>query len=276
MLDSCCLRGSMGRLTTAARHKGRCNLLLQLTADMPAVLPPAVLLPTRVVLLQLTLQLRLAIGMTPAQVAQGVDYDIARWLAQPDTAQAMARVYAPDAVVRWLHEPEIWYQQLQVIGRALWACGARAFDVARACILAGGMHTTQQGMWCRADAVARQFVWLHLPGCSSEVLCASTVMVCLVACCCTCVSNLIQRGRVCWLFSSCVRACVRRQTPTKHPHCHQGQQPALLLAAQQACVAQWPLLPGLSAATSASGRRLQQMLLGTSTTRPAARAAPGG
>lgn len=62
------------------------------------------------VAVQVSLLVRLAVGMTASQVAAGTDVTLARWLAEPATAQAMARMYAPDAVIRWLHTPEIWYQ----------------------------------------------------------------------------------------------------------------------------------------------------------------------
>jgi hypothetical protein len=61
---------------------------------------------------QVSLSVRLAVGMTAAQVAAGTDVALAEWLAQPSTAQAVARMYAPDAVIRWLHTPEIWYQKV--------------------------------------------------------------------------------------------------------------------------------------------------------------------
>lgn len=62
--------------------------------------------------MQVSLSVRLAVGMTAAQVAAGTDVALAEWLAQPSTTQAVARMYAPDAVIRWLHTPEIWYQKV--------------------------------------------------------------------------------------------------------------------------------------------------------------------
>lgn len=62
------------------------------------------------VAVQVSLSVRLAVGMTASQVAAGTDVTLARWLAEPSTAQTVARMYAPDAVIRWLHTPEIWYQ----------------------------------------------------------------------------------------------------------------------------------------------------------------------
>jgi hypothetical protein len=61
---------------------------------------------------QVSLSVRLAVGMTAAQVASGADVALAQWLAEPATAQAVARMYAPDAVIRWLHTPEIWFQKV--------------------------------------------------------------------------------------------------------------------------------------------------------------------
>lgn len=52
--------------------------------------------------------MRLAIGMTAAQVSAGTDETLRNWLAEPSTAQMVARVYAPDAVIRWLHAPQIY------------------------------------------------------------------------------------------------------------------------------------------------------------------------
>lgn len=70
---------------------------------------------------QVSLSVRLAVGMTMAQVATGADVALAQWLAEPATAQAFARMYAPDAVISWLHRPEIWYQLVR--GEMLEALG---------------------------------------------------------------------------------------------------------------------------------------------------------
>jgi len=64
---------------------------------------------------QVSLSVRLAVGMTEAQVADGTDVMLARWLSEPSTAQAVARMYAPDAVIQWLHTPEIWYQRVRLL-----------------------------------------------------------------------------------------------------------------------------------------------------------------
>lgn len=57
--------------------------------------------------MQISLSVRLAIGMTEAQVADGTDATLRSWLERPETAQAVARMYAPDAVVSWLHKPQV-------------------------------------------------------------------------------------------------------------------------------------------------------------------------
>jgi hypothetical protein len=67
------------------------------------------------VVLQVSLSVRLAVGMTAAQVAAGTDVTLARWLAEPETAQAVARMYAPDAVIRWLYTPQIWYDKVRCL-----------------------------------------------------------------------------------------------------------------------------------------------------------------
>lgn len=71
---------------------------------------------------QVSLSVRLAVGMTAAQVADGTDIMLARWLSEPSTAQAVARMYAPDAVIQWLHTPEIWYQRVRLLRVGCVAC----------------------------------------------------------------------------------------------------------------------------------------------------------
>jgi hypothetical protein len=60
---------------------------------------------------QVSLSVRLAVGITASQVAAGVDGALAKWLNEPATAQAMANLYTPDAVIKWLHAPEVWAQK---------------------------------------------------------------------------------------------------------------------------------------------------------------------
>lgn len=62
---------------------------------------------------QVSVLVRLAVGMTAAQVSAGADVALAEWLARPETALTMAQMYAPDAVISWLHRPEVWYQKVR-------------------------------------------------------------------------------------------------------------------------------------------------------------------
>ena len=71
--------------------------------------PPVCLFP-----FQVSLAIRLAVGITEAQAAAGTDKLLASWLAQPKNIRSAIAVsgvpdpIGPNALIRWLLAPEIW------------------------------------------------------------------------------------------------------------------------------------------------------------------------
>jgi hypothetical protein len=63
---------------------------------------------------QVSLAIRLAVGITEAQAAAGTDKLLASWLAQPRNIRSAIAVsgvpdpIGPNALIRWLLAPEIW------------------------------------------------------------------------------------------------------------------------------------------------------------------------
>jgi len=69
--------------------------------------------------LQVSLSVRLAVGVTSAQAAAGTDEALADWLSQPRNirnaiaASGMGDPFGPNALVKWLQLPEIWVQRVR-------------------------------------------------------------------------------------------------------------------------------------------------------------------
>ena len=57
--------------------------------------------------MQVSLSVRLAIGLTAAQVDSGMDKMLMDFLEARGTTDAVARMYAPSAVFDWLRRPEL-------------------------------------------------------------------------------------------------------------------------------------------------------------------------
>jgi len=70
--------------------------------------------PPKTHTLQVSLAIRLAVGVTEAQAAADVDHLLAAWLAQPRNIRSAIAIsgvpdpIGPDAIIKWLLTPEIW------------------------------------------------------------------------------------------------------------------------------------------------------------------------